>query len=53
MGGLDQLYIDAWLDKNGGDIASVKFTELPPSAMVPALEAGRVVAASFPSRFLI
>jgi NitT/TauT family transport system substrate-binding protein len=52
VGGLDQLYIDAWLDKNGVDIGSVKFTELRPSAMVPALEAGRVVAASLSEPFL-
>jgi ABC-type nitrate/sulfonate/bicarbonate transport system substrate-binding protein len=52
VGGLDQLYIDAWLDKNGGDINSVKFTELPPSAMVPALEAGRIAAASLSEPFL-
>jgi NitT/TauT family transport system substrate-binding protein len=52
VGGLDQLYIDAWLDKNGVDIGNVKFTELPPSAMVPALEAGRVVAASLSEPFL-
>jgi NitT/TauT family transport system substrate-binding protein len=52
VGGLDQLYIDAWVDKNGGDVASLKFVELPPSAMVPALEAGRVDAASLSEPFL-
>jgi NitT/TauT family transport system substrate-binding protein len=52
VGGLDQLYIDAWIDKNGGDINSIKFVELPPSAMVPALEAGRIDAASLSEPFL-
>jgi len=52
VGGLDQLYIDAWIDKNGGDISSVKFVELPPPAMVPALLAGRIDAASLSEPFL-
>jgi NitT/TauT family transport system substrate-binding protein len=52
VGGLDQLYIDEWIDKNGGDIGTVKFVELPPSAMVPALLAGRVDAASLSEPFL-
>jgi NitT/TauT family transport system substrate-binding protein len=52
VGGLDQLYIDEWIDKNGGDISTVKFVELPPSAMVPALQAGRVDAASLSEPFL-
>lgn len=52
VGGLDQLYIDAWVDKNGGDVASLKFVEVPPSAMVPALQAGRVDAASLSEPFL-
>ena len=52
VGGLDQLYIDVWLDKNGGDIGSVKYVELPPSAMVASLLAGRVDAASLSEPFL-
>jgi NitT/TauT family transport system substrate-binding protein len=52
VGGLDQLYIDEWIDKNGGDISTVKFVELPPPAMVPALLAGRVDAASLSEPFL-
>ena len=52
VGGLDQLYIYAWVDKNGGDIASLKFVEMPPSAMVPALQAGRIDAASLAEPFL-
>jgi NitT/TauT family transport system substrate-binding protein len=43
--GLDEIAIDSWLDKNGGDSKSVKFTELPQSAMADAVAAGRVDAA--------
>lgn len=45
VGGLDQLALDAWLDKNGGDVASVKCIEVPPSAMADALERGTIAAA--------
>jgi len=34
----------AWMDKNGGDPASLKFVELPISAMVEAIASGRVDA---------
>ena len=36
----------AWMAKNGGDAASIKLVELPISAMVPAIEGGRVDAAA-------
>ena len=45
VGGLDQLAIDAYLDKNGGDLNSVKCIEVPPSAMAEALAQGRISAA--------
>jgi NitT/TauT family transport system substrate-binding protein len=45
VGGLDQLSIDAYLDKNGGDLSSVKCIEVPPSAMAEALAQGRIAAA--------
>jgi NitT/TauT family transport system substrate-binding protein len=48
LGGLDQLSLEAWLDKNGGDSASAKYVELPPSEMVAALERGTVSAVSLP-----
>lgn len=48
LGGLDQLSLMTWLDKSGGDSASVKFVELPPSQMVAALERGTVAAVSLP-----
>lgn len=35
----------AWIDKNGGNAASVRFIEMPYSAMPAALQAGRVDAA--------
>jgi NitT/TauT family transport system substrate-binding protein len=46
VGGLDQLAIDAWIDKSGGDLSTVKYVETPPSAMVEALATGRVAAAA-------
>ncbi len=42
----------AWLDKNGGDSKSVRFVELPDSASVAALAAGRIDAASIATPFL-
>jgi NitT/TauT family transport system substrate-binding protein len=45
VGGLDQLALDAYLDKNGGDVSSVKTIEIPPSAMAEALTQGRIAAA--------
>jgi NitT/TauT family transport system substrate-binding protein len=45
--GIAQVTTEAWIDKNGGDSSTVKFIEMPPSAMVPALEQGRVDAAEF------
>jgi NitT/TauT family transport system substrate-binding protein len=43
--GLDEIAVDAWLDANGGDSKTVKFTELPQNAMPDAVAAGRVDAA--------
>lgn len=34
----------AWLDSNGVDVSEVKFVELPPSAMVPAILRGTIAA---------
>jgi NitT/TauT family transport system substrate-binding protein len=42
----------AWIDANGGDSKTVKFIELPISAVLAALEAGRVAAAAIPNPFL-
>jgi NitT/TauT family transport system substrate-binding protein len=35
-----------WMDKNGGDSKTVKWVEIPDPATVPALQTGRVDAAS-------
>jgi NitT/TauT family transport system substrate-binding protein len=45
VGGLDQLALDAYLDKNGGDVSNVKTIEVPPSAMAEALTQGRIAGA--------
>lgn len=42
----------AWLDANGADSSSVKFIELPYSAMPAAIEAGRVDAAHVAEPFV-
>ncbi len=42
-----QLSIEVWLDKNGADSKSVKFTEVPFMEMGPALSSARVDAAFF------
>jgi NitT/TauT family transport system substrate-binding protein len=42
----------AWIEANGGDLASVKFVELPFPSMQPALDAGRIDAASIAEPFL-
>jgi NitT/TauT family transport system substrate-binding protein len=43
--GLDQLAASAWLDKNGVDLATIKFIELPQPAMAEALVQKRIAAA--------
>jgi NitT/TauT family transport system substrate-binding protein len=42
---ISQLGPEAWIDKNGGNLASVKFIEMPFPAMEDALNSGRVDAA--------
>lgn len=46
LGSLGEIATRAWLDQNGVDLKSVKFIELPYSAMAAALVAGRVDAAT-------
>jgi len=41
---LTQYEMQAWIDKNGGDVKSVKLIETPFSEMAVALESGRVAA---------
>lgn len=45
VGSIADLGVKVWLERNGGDIASIKLVELTPAEMVPALEQGRVSAA--------
>jgi NitT/TauT family transport system substrate-binding protein len=45
LGNLTQLGVMAWIDKGGGDLKSIKFTEIPFSEMPAALGAHRVDAA--------
>ncbi len=40
-----------WLERNGADLSSVKFVELPFPSMLPALEAGRIDAAMIAEPF--
>jgi NitT/TauT family transport system substrate-binding protein len=37
----------AWIDANGGDSSTVKVVEIPNNAVLPALEEGRIDAATF------
>jgi ABC-type nitrate/sulfonate/bicarbonate transport system substrate-binding protein len=46
LGSLGEIAFRAWLDQNGGDPSSVKFVEMPYSAMDTAIVAGRVDAAA-------
>jgi NitT/TauT family transport system substrate-binding protein len=42
----------AWIDQNGGDSKSVRTLELPNAALLPALDEGRIDAATFVTPFL-
>ena len=46
IGGLDQVSIEAWADVNHLDYKSMKYIELPPGSMIPALQRGTIAAAS-------
>ena len=52
LGTLGDYAVRAWIDRHGGDSTTVKFIELPYSAMVEALRAGRIDAASLNEPFL-
>jgi NitT/TauT family transport system substrate-binding protein len=43
---IHSLAVLAWMDKNGGDISSIKFVEIPIGEIPVAIEQGRVVAGS-------
>jgi NitT/TauT family transport system substrate-binding protein len=44
LGSVDQVEMLSWIDKNGGDFASVKFIEVPVPEMPAALAQGRIDA---------
>jgi ABC-type nitrate/sulfonate/bicarbonate transport system substrate-binding protein len=46
LSGLLRLVLNAWIDRNGGDSSAVKFVELVPAQVAPALERGTVDAAT-------
>ncbi len=45
LNGLDQIIVDALVDKNGGDSSTIKYVEVPPAAAAEAAILGRVDAA--------
>jgi len=45
LNGLDQIIVDALVDKNGGNSSTVKYIEVPPAAAADAMLQGRVDAA--------
>ena len=49
---LSWLATNVWLDKSGGDSSAVKFVEIPNSAMLAALGAGRVQAGTLSEPFM-
>jgi NitT/TauT family transport system substrate-binding protein len=46
LGDLFTIVNSAWIDKNGGDLRTVKFVEFPGPASAEAIAAGRVAAAT-------
>jgi NitT/TauT family transport system substrate-binding protein len=52
IGGLDNLAALAWVDRFGGDAASIKFVEIPPTAIADALEQKRIDAGLLPEPYL-
>jgi NitT/TauT family transport system substrate-binding protein len=49
---ITQIGISSWIDKTGGNLASVKFVEIPQSAMCTAITSGRVEAGVVSEPFL-
>jgi NitT/TauT family transport system substrate-binding protein len=52
LGDLNTVATRAWIDQNGGDSKTIQFVEIPVSAQLAALEAGRVAAAGIINPFL-
>ena len=53
LGGLGEVALNAWLDKNGADWRSVKYIEIPQADSVAALEQGRVDAVNIGDPWLV
>ena len=51
IGGMPQIAVRTWIDKNGGDSSTVKFVELPYSEMIGGVNSGRVAAAAINTAF--
>ncbi len=49
---LTQYEVQAWVDKNGGDVRSIALVEIPFSEMATALSSGRVAAAILAEPFM-
>ncbi len=52
LNSLTHTAVRTWMDKNGGDASTVKFVEIPSSAMATALGANRVDAAEVAEPFI-
>jgi NitT/TauT family transport system substrate-binding protein len=52
LNSIDSVGAQAWIDKNGGDSKSVKFVEMPYSAMGAAVASGRVDVGSIDEPFV-
>jgi NitT/TauT family transport system substrate-binding protein len=52
LNSLTHTAVRTWMDKNGGDASTVKFVEIPSSAMATALGASRVDAAEVAEPFI-
>jgi NitT/TauT family transport system substrate-binding protein len=48
----DEVSTRAWVDSNGGDSKTIRFIELPQSAVLAALQQGRVAAAFMSNPFM-
>ena len=53
IGDLNTLAAKSWVDKNGGDSATVRFVEMPASTALPALTDNRIDATILTTPFLL
>jgi NitT/TauT family transport system substrate-binding protein len=52
LGSIQELSLREWLRTNGADLTAVKFIEIPPAAIVAAIERGTIAGAMVPEPFL-